>query len=243
MLLLTIMQFLTIRSTKFCNSHATKSDCISKGPSTTEVTAKEKCNGVKFINEVIDDYYYEKKDSLDEDISKEVSRERYIECSYAIITKYLGPLSVKEERDMKEILSLVHLSIGTDSKTLALFTASAFHNTSYLSTLRAASMEKYRCRGLLMIWGPENYEILNRFSSGTDFFKSPEEVTDQNSNVVHSTVCFFKEKMKGYEYNFVNMMKALGTEEYTIYINSGCVEKDPRWLRRETLYKMMKAVY
>ncbi|KAF9761370.1 hypothetical protein NGRA_2689 [Nosema granulosis] len=172
----------------------------------------------------------------------QVSLKEYVRKTMMIIKNNLKNISCEAETTMKRTLTIIHNQIGGDKNTLALFTSSALHNTSYLTIFRAASRDKYCSRGLLMIKDLFNYQKLTKVS-GIDFVLCPEKLEQQSKDVIEAQVFFFKWIMRSYKYTFVNMMKTLNPDEYRVYAESNGTIKNDRWRNRESLYNYMMCVY
>lgn len=179
---------------------------------------------------------------LDTCESINISKSKYINSTMMIIRNFVKEMTHERKCHIERILSYIYNEIGGNKNTLALFTSSALHNTSYLSIIRAESKDKYCSRGLLMIKELIHYRVLT-YLSDIDFVSFPEKLEEQNCSVVKATVYFFKWIMRKSKYTFINMMQALNPDEYRIYIDSNCTIKNERWQNRERLYNMMMRVY
>lgn len=248
MLLLSILRLVNIECSFFRNSCMCKPKeegnilCPSERPCPLKV-----CNCGLIIENIVDLHFSDSCQSynvieMETCESSQITKNKYICSTMMIIRRNVKELSLEKQLKMELILSYIYSAIGGDKDTLALFTSSALHNTSYLTVFRAASKEKYCSRGLLMIKDYKNYQILTQISS-IDFVSFPEKLEEQNSNVVTSTVNFFKWIMRRSKYTFINMMEALNPDEYRIYIESNCTIKNERWQNRENLYNVMMRVY
>lgn len=145
---------------------------------------------------------------------------------------------------IRRILCIIYNNLKCDIKELALFTATALHNTSYFKCWenKTEQCEKYHSRGLLMIRELCNYEILDRVAKHNhDYVSCPSKLALSSEFVIIDTICFWKELFRGKCMSFDIMMEILNPWEYRQYVEHG--KKLVSWINRENLYCQLYNAY
>lgn len=145
---------------------------------------------------------------------------------------------------IRRILCIIYKNLKCDINELALFTATALHNTSYFRCWenKSEDCERYHSRGLLMIREKGNYERLDCVAKNNhDYVSCPSKLAKDCEYVIVDTICFWKDVVRHKCLTFDLMMQALNPWEYREFVKTG--KKVISWINRENLYHQLYQFY
>lgn len=213
----------------------------------------KKCNVGRIIEKRIDellrDCIYERKCESYK-TAKSFCLNDYIEKTISVIRKFYYKPSSESETKIHLILKMIYNSFPEPNiEKMAIFTAHALFNTSCFKELEEMEGGDYKCRGLLMIKGEENYSKLDKLCFWTkSFVKNPKCLADLKEAPIKATVEFFlniyikevNENVSLYEHS----LQVLKPMEYVRATENKLASDDLEKLTKRThLFNLLEAKY
>jgi len=118
------------------------------------------------------------------------------------------------------MLRYFYREFGRNPHLLIIFTANTIFCTSGYTRLVGPycdGQKKWRCRGILQIYGKSNYELLAEITGDSIWIRKPQRLASLSRRAVHASVKFFKylleNKCSKRRISFYSVLRLLNTRE------------------------------